>query len=941
MKNFFLCIFFILAGPTFAQVEIDILGSPTGLDPNRNLSTCAECAVSESGCPELYDHIINETLTASLYSMIVGSKMMDTCLAHKNPLNTNINDLNEQLGQSAKHSFRVSIGKLNSCLARKKLSRTREEEVKTIVSYLHGLHIGLDKHQKNKLEAIAEIDLITNNPPLSDINCSVEHSTFCRQLTNCHKGSSIAEVLDLTMTGMHELASLEEQSDLLRKERKIVRGNSFSKEYIVAQKDIDEKIAYVKSLMPWVEGDQLSGHLKNITSLIKEGKTSAARELLQNRLTLQLDKTRANLKSAYIKLKLNQNCLETDRDCTNKAIKGMNQFFAFNESDLDSRVVPSREMRMDVMLAARSAMCLASLKSDKEGMDELNVMVGSTLTGLVSGGFGGVIKLGSVALNFFKGGSALKSIGSSALLGLESKMAIDSFKNVGLHCEQALSNINKVQGNLIQTKTCDATFPQSYNYSLIKSCLTNIATTTIPYALALRGSKKEWAHLQKTTQETIVKMETDEIIKQLTNQAINGNEKIEIAKNLQRLHLSNEELEPILKEINKTVKNDTELNRLKNYINYVSSKTVEEQKMAMNEFGGISLAAKESDMGGHFKKFYEKENKFYLMEKMNQKYYQTKFKQQGQSAEAAEKNAIALAREQRAAFQKKYYSCQSKTITPEHMQAAQRYVGISMALGIGGTTYGHYKANKDLYDESKEQWYAKLGYDITMSILMTKVSSKFIKNNSKGLGSRYIQANLESSMVGGIDAVVYSKLYGVTVEDATLRLEAIKNSPELQKELKALDAFFEQKNVYQLFKSNTVENYKQALNSAKHEEILGKPPYKIGEQEFASLTAADLDNPQIQDALMEALIIQMNSGTDNPLIVTGDKGQDRYINDRVWNAAIGIPKGMVVSYSVYQVLCLGADKPFASLGLASAIQFANQFTFSPLYYEFRKKFIGQ
>jgi hypothetical protein len=117
----------------------------------------------------------------------------------------------------------------------------------------------------------------------------------------------------------------------------------------------------------------------------------------------------------------------------------------------------------------------------------------------------------------------------------------------------------------------------------------------------------------------------------------------------------------------------------------------------------------------------------------------------------------------------------------------------------------------------------------------------------------------------------------------------------------------------------------------------GKPPYVVGSEKFSSFTPEELNKPEVKERFVKAVIIEMNSGSVDSLFATGDKGGDRWLNDRVWNAAAGVVVGM----GIFQVPCLGVNNPFMSLRVVGAMQFSNQLISADACCKFRKELIGQ
>lgn len=315
-------------------------------------------------------------------------------------------------------------------------------------------------------------------------------------------------------------------------------------------------------------------------------------------------------------------------------------------------------------------------------------------------------------------------------------------------------------------------------------------------------------------------------------------------------------------------------------------------------------------------------------------------RKQGKSKEVAAQEAESMAKVSRQNLVKRHEQCRSKTVTPAQILTQKRYMGISLGLSFAGSTYGYSKANGDKLEENKLQWFSKLGYELVLEFLYTKLNVKTTGSQSSSLFKKYLGLNWGGAKIGAGDAVVYSGIYGANEEEARLRVDAILRDPEALKELRRLDAYIEKTNFVQLFENHLVETFRKIINSPEKEVILGKPPYDMGDRKFSSLSNEDLDRPEVKAALVRAALMQMNSGELGALLSTGDMGVDKWLSDRSWGAKLGVPRTMMVGALIYLVLCMGSEYPVRSLGLAAGIQFLNQILTGPYYYDDRKKTIG-
>lgn len=949
MKKLFL--FFILTILSFeSQADLlqDYIKNPAKFDLkgalDEDCTVCTAMKERQPVCPSYYNYFINQTMRISIYSAVVGERINKMCVPKFIEFKGNIDAVNNVMKDYYK-APKIDVRNIDKCLIQNKIEGDREVNKKLVMAYMYGLNNSIEKLQQEKIKEIALSDQFLNKPILDGVYC-VDHSSLCDSLKSCKQNPhALDETADFSITSLKEVIALEKQK-LQIQQRSLVGAMSGTSVTLSGDlmRDIDKKIEFVLSMNPWLKGDTLKKEYKNIKKLIAANKESEAKNLFKSTLVNQVTESRKLQLNALITLNLSQNCVLNNSSCNSEMLYKMNKLYTTFDSAMIRNEKAQRPIVTEASQLKDAGNCMANLKSEKEDMDETNLLVAKTAASLGVGAVGGVIKLGALALRFYESGNAIRGIASaSGLVGMAT-VANDTFKDIKGKCQEGLNRLEKSsQGEL---KSCSNEARNIYRLRDLKSCITDIALTTIPGVMAL-GSTGKLFKMAKATDESAALLtaggnySAKAISFKITNKVFSDAEKQQIAKKLEGFNLGKDQLDDILGKINKVVKNQKEKDDLQKYVNFVNSLKPKDQLGALKQLEDVALLSGKANPGGYVAQFYQKEKKFNLYETYKQKVFEYQLKRQGVKAADASKKSAEMAARSRKAMQDRFYTCRSSTITPEHKKASSRFIGLSMAIGIGGTVSGSYMANKDKFKNDKLDWFGKLGYDIAMVMIMSKINQRMVKTSPDGIMQKYVTANASFAGVGTLDAVVYSRLYGITEKEAQRKIEEIKNSPNMVKELKALEKYIDKTDMAAKFENDMVMNFKKVLSNGQKEDMLGKPPYLIGGEQFNSLTAKDLDNPEIRKKIVNGLVREMNTGAGNPFISTGDLGADRWVNDRMWNATIGVPKGMITGMIMYQILCMGADRPFASLGVATGFQFINQFFSGGAYYQFRKQNIGQ
>jgi hypothetical protein len=940
-------------------MELDALNGDLG--PNREINGknyCAECEglkpLSNVECPLFLDDVINQTLTTTFYNLLTGKMMLDVC-HFEDSHSTTLEKLNFDLAKILQHDFSVSKNALMACFLKnninfKKIEIKKEGVQKVLTAYLHILHRNILDSQKENLKKMGSIDQLLGRPPLDQFVCDEKFKETCQQVKNCHAKDTLNEMADFSLKGIKEISLLENQWRELTVLK--LKGQVTSEEHKVGQLDIRSKIQMLKDMMPWFKGDELSTKFNSILEKVRNKKDDLAREQFVTQLKTQLSNTHKNLKEKYFEENVGLDCLENNQSCKKDILSKMNSWIVkdYSQKKIDSEKYDgtNQESKMafkkatDSNLFLKSGYCVGELLEAKKDIDSTGVDVAATVTGLVAGGAGGVLKLGQIALTFFKAGNRLKGLGSFALLGAEGTSVSHSFSKVSSDCQRALKNLE--EANHSGVDSCSKEGASIFKVTQLNSCIANIAMTTLPYVFSLRSTKKLISKTSEVNTVKLVASQKETFLKSIKNQNISSDETQEIAESISKIPLNSNETLDVINDINTVIKSDADKAVVQRYIHFVESLKVDEQKEAILKLSKIFSSVGPKNEKGHVQSFLEKEKMFSFFQSFRTKSIKKKLIKSGIDEERATEQAAEQALLSRNKLQKRFYECQSKIPNPTSIQAAKRYTALTMVLGIGGTMSGYYNNNKELLKDQKVNFFGNLSYDIVVSYLLSKLNAKITKSPDGSFGKRFIEGNISGAKIGLLDSTIYSQMFSVSEEEARIKIEEILHSPESMKEFKILDAYIEKEGLVDKFKNHIVDSYKKVLNSKEYKEnneILVSTKEHSEDDLFSHLKKEDLDRPENRDRLVNAIMEKMNSGSADAFLSTGDKGVDRWISDRAYYGTVGTSKNILMGLGLFQILCLGGESPVLSFGVATGLQFPHQMLSGEIYYKFRKWFIGQ
>jgi hypothetical protein len=282
--------------------------------------------------------------------------------------------------------------------------------------------------------------------------------------------------------------------------------------------------------------------------------------------------------------------------------------------------------------------------------------------------------------------------------------------------------------------------------------------------------------------------------------------------------------------------------------------------------------------------------------------------------------ARSKAREKSRIYENVSNGCKTKGSSPENKAAAKKFAKFKMFIGttntIGAYAYFNWDKDKDL------QWFSKLGYEISISMIMSWINSKILTNPNAGYVQKALM-NYGTYAVSDIfSSIGYAKLFGTSNKKIEEEYEKLKNDPDFKEKLKKLHNFLEEQKVDQ----NFIENFNHNFSDTNFD------PEKI--------SPADLESQEMRDMLTEIMSDQLYEENAGDLLQTGSVAMDRYSFARMYGI-YAVPKGIAVNLWIYHTLCMSSINPKAAYLKATLIYMTDSIFNNVVYYKMRRTSINQ
>lgn len=249
----------------------------------------------------------------------------------------------------------------------------------------------------------------------------------------------------------------------------------------------------------------------------------------------------------------------------------------------------------------------------------------------------------------------------------------------------------------------------------------------------------------------------------------------------------------------------------------------------------------------------------------------------------------------------------------------KRFMKIQYGMSAATTIVGYTQMNWD--KEKNFEWFARLGFGVTFGTLANAIYFKIMTNNSNRFMS--VIKDYAFSRVATLSFIGGSSVFFDPHKNETEKFNNLKNDPKFKEDIKKLKAYADQSNIYERYKKELIAYLSKQkvidLGLGVHQGV-----------DFDKLTPKDLEDKDIQDVVIAAILAQEYENYKAPLNVTGGYMEDLYLFDSVYSI-IKIPKDIIVTNIMSRALCLNTNNPARGYTQAIGVMALNQIFFADFY----------
>lgn len=270
-------------------------------------------------------------------------------------------------------------------------------------------------------------------------------------------------------------------------------------------------------------------------------------------------------------------------------------------------------------------------------------------------------------------------------------------------------------------------------------------------------------------------------------------------------------------------------------------------------------------------------------------------------------------------FERLYTQCLSPDKNKLKDLAEKRFSKINTGMGMATSIIGYTQRN---WEQEKDfEWFARLGYGLALGTVASQLAQKIISNH----GNRFAEV-VKNYIFGRSLTLVYFAGASLLFESNKAqqeKLEELKSDPHFKEDIKKLKAYAEDESRLDRIKNEIISYLSQLevinIGIGVHEGI-----------DFDNLKPSDLEDKDIQEVIIAAILAQEYEQQKGALAITGSKQNDFLLFDSLYSIA-KIPKDIIVDKIINQTMCLNSNNLTRAYTQAIGITAINQILFADYY----------
>tara|TARA_R110000868_G_scaffold197846_3_gene444059 strand:+ start:2953 stop:4425 length:1473 start_codon:yes stop_codon:yes gene_type:complete len=380
-----------------------------------------------------------------------------------------------------------------------------------------------------------------------------------------------------------------------------------------------------------------------------------------------------------------------------------------------------------------------------------------------------------------------------------------------------------------------------------------------------------------------------------------------------------------------------------NYLIWSGGQVPKRRKNALSELSSWSSPENTKEL----KKFLKARKKF---DQWEDKKFKDLLKDAGDSGDV--ELIKRQARMQRHTYERLKYACSAKLPNTDNAAAGKNFRRFILTVGpmsvLAGYTVANWSELQDAWAQMQEgegaplkSWFKHLGYDLSIGIILNYTIGRIFSEPTGTYAQKVIKGYGADLVIGTADMFAYNIIFPGDDEKLKERFEELKTTPDFEEKMKLLQSQLDHVGFVVKFKRSVMQNFKEIIGQAG--------PMSIPEAGLAGLSVQDLENPEVQKLVMQALTSQLYEegryGAEPPewsesLINTGEGGSDRLF----FYASVGPiyhTVNIAIATRIYQTICMGKNNLSQAFAKAALMHTAWAFSYNLFEFPLRSQMINQ
>ncbi len=275
--------------------------------------------------------------------------------------------------------------------------------------------------------------------------------------------------------------------------------------------------------------------------------------------------------------------------------------------------------------------------------------------------------------------------------------------------------------------------------------------------------------------------------------------------------------------------------------------------------------------------------------------------------------------------------CNSVKPTEANQKAGGMFSRYSTGISAFSIVTSYSSAN---WDKVKDrEWDAKLGYEVTQSIMISWLSAKIFKNTASTFPTKIVEGMKVGFYENLSESLIYPSLFN-NKDEARVAFDSLAKNPEYDAEVNKLLDYLNSQSEFQKFVDGVGDSSNNFMRVITGREKI----QDMSADELQRLDQNAMKDPEVRERMLDLIEDRLYAGGLD--MTSGNVAFDRMAFTTGYDA-VNVPLDILIGVGSFYAVCINSDSPLKAFAALGTIQFSHGQAAGFWYYRTREELINQ